>query len=75
MMLFKVNDKDNFRILTYTWLLLLTSKVIYVKTEADIQKGILKSQVNLNQQRDVITLTWNAIPYKTPLRAHAYCVT
>lgn len=46
MMLLKVNDKDNFCILMYTWLLLLTPKVIYLKTEAGIQKGILNTQVN-----------------------------
>lgn len=46
MMLLKVNDKDNFRILMYTWLLLLTPKVIYPTTEAGIQKGILNTQVN-----------------------------
>lgn len=54
MKLLKVNDKDNFHILTNTQLLLLTSKAIYLKTEAAIQKGMLKTWVN--QHRDLIIL-------------------
>lgn len=56
MKLLKVNDKDNFHILMNTWLLLLTSKAIYLKTEAAIQKGILKIRLILNQHRDLIIL-------------------
>lgn len=56
MKLLKVNDKDNSHILMNTWLLLLTSKAIYLKTEAAIQKGILKIRLILNQHRDLIIL-------------------
>lgn len=56
MKLLKVNDKDNFHILMNTWLLLLTSQAIYPKTEAAIQKGILKIRLILNQHRDLIIL-------------------
>lgn len=54
MKLLKVNDKDNFHILTNTQLLLLTSKAIYLKTEAAIQRGMLKTRVN--QHRHLIIL-------------------